>query len=147
MTRFYEVAEANDRLSELEPLLVTLAQQRVQLIRLRDRMLGAEAEARVVTERGGGSTPLAERTPSAADELQLTRLRMQGLIDQMQAAVARLDDLGIVLRDIETGLVDFPASVAGRQVWLCWRVGERGIGWWHELQDGVAGRQPIDDLG
>ena len=49
---------------------------------------------------------------------------MQGLIDQMAAGVARIDALGLTLRDIERGLVDFPALVTGRQVWLCWRLGE-----------------------
>jgi hypothetical protein len=64
----------------------------------------------------------------------------------MQAGVARLDELDIVLRDIATGLIDFPALVNGRQVWLCWRLGEDEIGWWHELTAGVAGRQRIVDL-
>ena len=58
---------------------------------------------------------------------------MQGLIDQMAAGVARIDELGITLREIETGLVDFPALVNGRQVWLCWRRGEDDVGFWHEL--------------
>ena len=49
---------------------------------------------------------------------------MQGLIDQMAAGVARIDALGLTLRDIEHGLVDFPALVSGRQVWLCWQRGE-----------------------
>ncbi len=48
----------------------------------------------------------------------------------MQAAVERLDAWDVTLRDIETGLVDFPALVAGRQVWLCWRLGEGGYAKW-----------------
>ena len=51
------------------------------------------------------------------------------------------------LRDIETGLVDFPALVQGRQVWLCWRLGEEAVAWWHELDAGVAGRRPLEELG
>jgi hypothetical protein len=71
---------------------------------------------------------------------------MQGLIDQMQAGVARLDELDVVLRDIATGLIDFPALVNGRQVWLCWRLGEDEIDWWHELSSGLAGRRRLADL-
>ena len=71
---------------------------------------------------------------------------MQGLVDQMQAAVARIDGWGITLRDIDTGLIDFPALVSGRQVWLCWRLGEGPVEWWHELDDGFAGRRPLIEL-
>jgi len=71
---------------------------------------------------------------------------MQGVIDQMQAGVARIDELGITLRDIETGLIDFPALVTGRQVWLCWRLGEDDVAWWHELTTGVAGRRSLAEL-
>jgi hypothetical protein len=73
-------------------------------------------------------------------------MRMQGLVDQMQAAVIEVDSWGIVLRDIQTGLVDFPALVAGRQVWLCWRLGEDEVGWWHELSEGFGGRRRLEDL-
>ena len=71
-------------------------------------------------------------------------LRMQGVIDQMAAAVARIDALGITLRDIERGLIDFPALVGGRQVWLCWQLGERDVAFWHELDTGF-GSPPAPD--
>jgi hypothetical protein len=71
---------------------------------------------------------------------------MQGVIDQMQAGVARIDELGITLRDIETGLVDFPALVSGRQVWLCWRLGEESVAHWHELTSGFDSRRPLTEL-
>jgi hypothetical protein len=71
---------------------------------------------------------------------------MQGVIDQMSAAVARIDEIGISLRDIERGLIDFPALVTGRQVWLCWQIGEADIRYWHELDAGFGGRRPITQL-
>ena len=151
MTRFYLLDDANARLAELEPILLALREQRLELIRLRDQVMKAEH----APHDHPGDAQRSVRTPDpadrleggeAAEELRLTRLRMQGLIDQMQAGVARLDALGVALRDIETGLVDFPAVVNGRQVWLCWRLGEREVGWWHEFATGVAGRQPIADL-
>ena len=64
----------------------------------------------------------------------------------MQASVARIDGWGITLRDIDTGLIDFPALVTGRQVWLCWRLGEADIDWWHDLNAGVAGRKRLGEL-
>jgi len=89
--------------------------------------------------------PVDEESP-AAEERRRLRLRMQGVIDQMQAGVARIDELGVTLREIETGLIDFPALVTGRQVWLCWRLGEGDVEWWHELDEGFGGRRPLADL-
>ena len=95
------------------------------------------------------------RTPSASggggasedpEETQLIRLRMQGIIDQMAAAVARIDALGITLRDIERGLIDFPALSGGRQVWLCWQLGESDVAFWHELETGFGSRRPLIEL-
>ena len=84
--------------------------------------------------------------PQLVDDLRLTRLRMQGLIDQMAAGVARIDALGLTLRDIEHGLVDFPALVSGRQVWLCWQRGETTVGFWHGHEAGFSGRRPLAEL-
>ena len=71
---------------------------------------------------------------------------MQGVVDQMQAGVARLIELDITLRDIESGLIDFPALVNGRPVWLCWRLGEDDVEWWHELSTGFGSRRPLIEL-
>jgi hypothetical protein len=146
VTRYYQLDEANVQLDELGPLLLTLSQQRSQLIRLRDVVLAADAGVPAAGNDEVRPDPRAEREATPDEGLRLTRLRMQGLIDQMQAAVARIDELGVVLRDIETGLIDFPALVNGRQVWLCWRLGEDQIDYWHELTSGVAGRRHIIDL-
>ena len=71
---------------------------------------------------------------------------MQGLVDQMAAGVARIEAMGITLRDIGEGLVDFPALVNGRQVWLCWRNGEDSVEYWHSIDTGFSGRQPLSEL-
>jgi len=73
-------------------------------------------------------------------------MRMQGLVDQMQAAVLKVDGWSIQLRDIQTGLVDFPALAAGRPIWLCWRLGEPQVMWWHEVTEGFDSRRRIEDL-
>jgi hypothetical protein len=134
VTRFYDIDEANATVGELEPIVTVLAEQRAELVRLRDHALARSA---------GASGPVE---PLTDDELRLLRLRMQGLVDQMAAGVSRIDGLGLTLRDIESGLVDFPALVAGRQVWLCWRRGEGTVGWWHELESGFGGRRPLAEL-
>ena len=134
MTKFFDIDAANRALEEVAPLLATLADQRAELIRLRDRTLAAHASA-----TGGG--PDLE-----PEEAQRIRLRMQGIVDQMAAAVAQIDALGITLRDIERGLIDFPALASGRQVWLCWELGEEKVEFWHELETGFGSRRPLAEL-
>ncbi|HMA47901.1 MAG TPA: DUF2203 domain-containing protein, partial [Frankiaceae bacterium] len=113
-------------------------------VRLRDEVLAAGKTGGEGAAPGGGTG--GSDGPPRTGELRLTRLRMQGLIDQMAAGVARIDALGLTLRDIERGLVDFPALVSGRQVWLCWQLGETSIGWWHGLDTGFDGRRPLAEL-
>lgn len=61
----------------------------------------------------------------------------------IQPILDGLEELGIVLRDPARGLIDFPAVHRGRQVHLCWQLGEDDIGWWHFPEDGFAGRHPL----
>ncbi|MEO6206802.1 MAG: DUF2203 domain-containing protein [Candidatus Limnocylindrales bacterium] len=138
MTRFFDIDDANAALVEVAPLLATLTDQRVELIRLRDRSLAAHSPA------GSGSGELDDTVDEA--EARRIQLRMKGVIDQMAAAVARIDTLGIMLRDIQSGLIDFPALVSGRQVWLCWQLGEHDVAHWHELDTGFGSRRPLADL-
>jgi hypothetical protein len=144
MTRFYDIDAADATIHELDGIVAILREQRAELVRLRDEVLAAGsgregAPATVTAPTGPGEAPIS-------NDLRLIRLRMQGLIDQMAAGVARIDALGLTLRDIERGLVDFPALVSGRQVWLCWRFGEQAIGWWHDLDTGFDGRRPLAEL-
>jgi hypothetical protein len=134
VTRFYSIDEANSALPEVARILVALRDQREELIHMRDRVLDA--------------TPDGDETPSAgaAEQIRLLRLGMQGLIDQMQAGVARLVEMDITLRDIATGLIDFPALVAGRPIWLCWRLGEGDVANWHPHDEGYDSRQPLSEL-
>ena len=62
---------------------------------------------------------------------------------QLQRALGELQELEIVLRDLERGLVDFPAMRDGREIYLCWEEGEDEIAWWHDEDSGYAGRQPL----
>ena len=146
MTRFYSIDDANEALPEVERILLDLRDQRAELIQLRDAVVDASGEERESAERGGRTTGLVTEAGVQADDRRRLRLRMQGLIDQMQAGVTRLVERDVTLREIETGLIDFPALVNGRQVWLCWRLGEGPIEWWHELGDGFGGRTPLRDL-
>ena len=135
MTRYYSIDEANAAIPEVERILIGLRDQREELIARRDRVVE-------LSPKDDDGSP----TAGAAEQIRLLRLSMQGLIDQMQAGVARLVEMDITLRDISSGLIDFPALVSGRPIWLCWRLGESLVEHWHAHDEGFDARRPLEDL-
>lgn len=131
MTDYYDLADANERVDELRPLLEQLRT---------DRDIVAATQKRLEQLRA----PSGNGVPNP--ELDEQRQQMGATIKRMEAVVRQIDAWGISLRDISTGLVDFPALVNGRPVWLCWKLGEDDIAWWHELEAGVAGRRPLIEM-
>lgn len=142
MSEYYDIDRANARLPELRQSLETLRANRLEVIALRDRIV--ELAPQLVP--GATLPPIPAGAVAADEEAQRLRLRMQGIVDQMQAAVIRIDGWSIQLRDISTGLVDFPALANGRPIWLCWQLGEPAIDWWHEMSEGFGGRHRFEDL-
>jgi hypothetical protein len=120
--RSYDVAEANSMLPEL----------RERLARIRDARQVILREAEVVKERvvadGGGSHAGRDYWDASAT---------------LRTELERLAAENILLRDPETGLVDFPAQLDGERVYLCWRVGEETVANWHPLDTGFSSRRPL----
>jgi hypothetical protein len=63
---------------------------------------------------------------------------------EVRRLLLTLQEAGIVVRDIDRGLIDFPALIDGREVYLCWELGEDEVGYWHDLETGYGGREPLD---
>jgi hypothetical protein len=74
------------------------------------------------------------------------RSELLDTIERLQTHLEELDDIGVELVDWSRGIVNFPAKVDGRCVLLCWEPGQDRITYWHEVEDGLAGRQPIETL-
>jgi hypothetical protein len=83
----------------------------------------------------GGALPPAELGELHAEVARLA--------EELAAALDDLDELGILVKDLDTGLVDFPSELDGEPVLLCWRLGEDEIAWYHGHDDGFAGRRPL----
>lgn len=66
-------------------------------------------------------------------------------MERLEKEIQTLEDLGCVLKDMTTGLIDFPAVRLGMRVWLCWRLGEERVMFWHGLHEGFAGRKPVNE--
>jgi len=141
VSRFYALDDANALVPELARVAGRLRDQRDELVGVRDAYRAREGVVvgEVIAEVPGST---------ASDDAELRRLglRMRGIVDQMQADVAWLDERSIVLRDISTGLLDLPALASGRHVWLCWRLGEAAIGFWHGHEEGFADRRSLVNL-
>lgn len=78
------------------------------------------------------------------ERLEVLQREIESKITRLNFLQEELTDIGCELKDLSTGLIDFPAQRAGRKVWLCWRLGEGELTHWHELEAGFTGRKPID---
>jgi len=130
--RSFTPSEANSALGEVRPVAE-------RLVALRTRMRELEREqGELVTAIGGNGGGYA------ASDLNAAQSELSGLADAAIACVERLEELGVVVKDLDLGLLDFPARHDGRDVLLCWHVGEDFVEFWHGLEEGYAGRKPID---
>jgi len=86
----------------------------------------------------GGSLP-----PFA--ELNRKKSQRDKVAEQLAQTVDEIQQTGCLVKDLETGLVDFPSLRGGEKVYLCWKLGEARIGYWHGIEEGFAGRKPLDD--
>jgi hypothetical protein len=82
----------------------------------------------------------------SAGEQRQTETDLERKLDRLQNLVDELGGVGCELKDYQVGLVDFVGKHQGRDVYLCWKLGEGNIAYWHELQTGFAGRQPVSVL-
>ena len=80
-------------------------------------------------------------------ELSSKRREREGLVAELQKAITQIQELGCLVKDLEMGLVDFPSLRDGEEVYLCWKFGEKRIRFYHCIDEGFAGRKPLEDSG
>jgi hypothetical protein len=124
--RFFTIAEARALLPQVKLLMAQAQAARAALIRLRPDLVPALQKAAM----NGGSKETGAVLP---------------LYKQLEAGLKGIQGLGIVIKDVDQGLVDFLGRRDGREIYLCWRHGEDDIAFWHELNGGFGGRRPIDE--
>jgi hypothetical protein len=72
------------------------------------------------------------------------RAEREKALQEARDTLGEIDEIGVQVKDLEQGLLDFPCAMEGRTVLLCWKLGEPEIGYWHSEEDGFAGRKPLD---
>jgi hypothetical protein len=117
----FTLEEANAALPELRRSITDMQEARKVVLRTTERIKGS------ATRNGGG--------PEARQQREALAL--------IGRETEHLSRMGILLRDLDQGLVDFPAEREGRPMFLCWKLGEAEVAWWHPVDTGFAGRRPL----
>ena len=131
MPRYFTLEEATALLPQIRPLLEEIVDLRSRLERAERDLVALHWKARTNGHVGHEGSFTAGQSTRAE------------LLAEINVRMARIQALGVELKDPAVGLIDFPSLREGRVVYLCWRLGEPGIGWWHDVQTGFAGRQPL----
>jgi hypothetical protein len=133
VARYFTLLEAEALLPEIEKLLTSLMAFRRELEQV-------ESERGRIQQRiafAGGMIP-------PRSELLSLKERKANAEKGLKSAVDGILETGCQIKDVETGLVDFPTLYRGKEVHLCWKLGEKGISFWHHVEDGFRGRKSID---
>jgi hypothetical protein len=129
--RYFTPEEANALLAEVRPVAEELVAQR------RAMAVTVARRARFVQRIAGNGGDFDPQEPRALEE----EFERQGAA--VAACVAKLEELGVLVKDLDRGLVDFPALRGDEEVLLCWEVGEDEVAYWHGVDEGFAGRKPL----
>jgi hypothetical protein len=129
--RHFTPEEANDALVEVRPLVERMVAHR----RAHGEALERQEELEGRIRGNGGGIPPAQLAEAAAEVEREARSLAQ-VIDE-------IGEYGAEVKDLDEGLIDFPALRRGETVLLCWQLGEDRIRYWHTVEDGFAGRQPL----
>lgn len=129
--RYFTAEEANELLPTVRPIVEQMVAHR------RTLAVATVRHARIAAKIAGNGGGVR---PHEVDELQAA---IEAEAAKIVACVEQLQELGVLVKDLDEGLVDFPALKDGEEVLLCWRLGEEEVAYWHTLEDGFAGRKPL----
>ncbi len=132
--KYFTREEAQEIVDSVAPHLQA-ARTHKQRAEVLEKELSA-ASARIMF-LGGSMPPLAE--------LGQKRAERDRLVAEIREAVERVQETGCLIKDLDLGLVDFPSRRSGEEIYLCWKLGEEKIRFWHGLSEGYAGRKPLDE--
>ena len=131
--KYFNREEAEAMLPLIEHCLNEARESKEKVEDLDRELSRAKTEIMVL----GGSFPPYRK-------LATNRSEREEKMTQLQEAIERIQETGCVVKDLDEGLVDFPAIHKGEEVYLCWKLGEERIEYWHGVEEGFAGRKPLE---
>jgi hypothetical protein len=132
-SKLFSLTEAERLRVQLEPMLIDAMEARRKLAELDDQLTSLAERI----QRSGGLLVSYESTA----KLRLSRNRLE---EKVQTALDEIHATGCIVKDLDVGLLDFPARINNEEVYLCWRLGEDRIRFYHRQDEGFSGRKPID---
>jgi hypothetical protein len=125
--------------------LFSLDEARAMLAPIRAAVRALQEDKRVLEQLGAelGAIAPAQRANGWAARAEELNREIQQRMASVQGGIAGLADQGVLVQDIDEGILDFPSERDGEIVYLCWQVNEPTISYWHRVEDGFAGRRPV----
>src|SRR5579872_413960 len=133
MSRRFNLAEAQSLIPQVDQLLRVAIAQKAEF---QEADQAVQAISQRVTLMGG---MMIDR-----DQAVDTRRRRDSMATKLRASVEEVEGFGCVIKDLDIGLIDFPTLLRGVEVYLCWKLGESKIAFWHGIDEGFRGRKAID---
>ena len=124
MNKLFSLNEANALIPQLRGLLARVRAERERMLEMKPEL----EKAQKAHSKDWG-------TPRGAEYIEI--------LDAFQQVVKEIEGLGVLVKDLDVGLCDFPHKRDGRVVYLCWKLDEDEVSWWHDVDTGFAGRQPL----
>jgi len=127
----------------MDERIFTLEEASRLLPRIRSILEEVGSEWRRVRELNPEIQKVRDKTP--LDGFSPYGVEYVESVSHLMFLLHQIKDLGVIVKDVDKGLCDFPYMRDGKMVYLCWHLGEDSIGYWHDIEAGFAGREPLDD--
>jgi hypothetical protein len=136
------MSRAHFTVGDVDALVPTLERIFRDVLQLRAALRGLESQLERANVRMSREELL--ESDDGPPEVRRAKALFRGYYEALSDQLDLVRDLGGDVKDVETGLVDFPSRRLGEDILLCWRLGEKKVGFWHPLEGGFAARQPVD---
>jgi hypothetical protein len=132
--KYFDRREAQELLQTLTPWLEEARDEKQKIEAFKNELTQVASRIMVL---GGTFPPLADLLRKKSEH--------DAAAEHLVEIVNRIQDSGVLVKDLDVGLVDFPSLVDGEEIYLCWKLGEDHIAFWHGIDEGFAGRKPLDE--
>jgi len=132
-SKLFSLTEAERLRAQVEPILIEAMESRRKMAEFEEKLAKLSEK---ISRAGGMQVPY--------EGIAKWRIERNQLEDAVRSAIDRIHSTGCIVKDLDVGLLDFPSRINNEEVYLCWRLGEDRIRFYHAQDEGFAGRKPID---